>query len=382
MFEMNEKLVIGLMSGTSIDGVDVALCRIRPDLSVKFIDGLLFPYPIKIKEIIYKAFSQNIKLDELCKLNFLIGEVFAEATNTLMSSCGLNHKDIDLIGSHGQTVYHYPFETKTENYSEKSTLQIGESSIIAERTNITVISDFRTRDIAAGGQGAPLVCYADEVFFKSNSKNRAIQNIGGMGNVTVLSRHCNTFGFDTGPGNVLIDKYVEKYFNQCFDNDGIIASHGKVNQEWLNLLLSNDYYLMPPPKTTGRELFDDIYFNKIEQSAPNNPYDAVATLTALTAKTIFDAYFKFVFPKTYIDEIVLGGGGAYNPELIKYLKQIFAKNINIMTHEDFNISNKYKEAMAFALLAYTTHYGISNNVPSCTGAKFKRVLGKITPVYK
>ncbi|MEI7474077.1 MAG: anhydro-N-acetylmuramic acid kinase [bacterium] len=376
---MKDKLVIGLMSGTSADGIDVALCRITPDLSVEFIDGLVFPYPTAIRNMIFNAFSQNINIEELCKLNFLIGDVFASATNELISVSGYKSDQIDLIGSHGQTIFHYPYNTLLDNYSEKSTLQVGESSIIAEKTNITVISDFRTADIAAGGQGAPLVCFADEIFFKNNSVNRAIQNIGGIGNVTILSRHCDTFGFDTGPGNVLLDMYIQKYFDQKYDAGGVISSHGQVDEEWLKQLLDNSYYLIKPPKTTGRELFNDKYFDEIDKYSPDNPYNAVATLTALTSKTIYDAYYNFVFPKTYIDEIILGGGGAYNLEIIKYLKKYFGEKMKILTHDDFNISNKYKEAMAFALLAYTTYFRIPNNVPSCTGAKYKCILGKITP---
>lgn len=374
-----ELLVVGLMSGTSVDGVDAALCKITPELKVEFIEGIVYPYPPCIKNLIFDTFSFNVGIKEICKLNFLIGQVFANAVNELISKTRYKKEEISLIGSHGQTVYHYPFDTFIDNYSEKSTLQIGESAVIAEKTGITTISDFRTRDIAANGQGAPLVCFADEVFFKNNKINRAIQNIGGISNVTVLSRHCETFGFDTGAGNVLIDKYVSKHFGQDFDKDGIIASHGTVEENWLIELLKEDYYKQLPPKTTGRELFNDEYLEKIELNAPANPYDSVATLTALTAKSIYDAYFNFVYPKTFIDEIILGGGGAYNPEIIKYLNLYFKNKVKISTHEDYDISNKYKEAMAFALLAYTTYYGIPNNVPSCTGANAKRVLGKITP---
>ena len=257
-------------------------------------------------------------------------------------------------------------------------MQIGEAAIIAERTEITTISDFRPADIAAGGQGAPLVCFADEIIFKSSTISRAIQNIGGMANVTVVSPDIETFAFDTGPGNVLIDYCAKKYFNQQYDKDGLLAEQGQIDENWLNCLLEEKYYNLAPPKTTGRELFSPEYIEKMLLKAPENPYNIMATITALTAKTIFKAYEEFIFPKIRIDELVLGGGGAYNPILLKMLKNYFGDSTTILTHKDFGISDKFKEALAFALLAYTTFYKIPNNVPSCTGAKHKKVLGKIS----
>ena len=374
---MDSKIVIGLMSGTSMDGIDAAIVKINPDLTIKIISGLVIEYPSNIKKEIFKLINKQASVEDLCWLNFVIGEYFAEAALKVIKKAGFESKNIDLIGSHGQTVYHIPVDSYINGYTKKSTLQIGEPAIIAERTGITTIADFRTRDIAAGGQGAPLVCFADEVFFKSPKISRAIQNIGGMANVTVISPELETFAFDTGPGNVLIDYFTQKFFNLSYDKDGFLAFQGNINNIWLEFLLEESYYRLEPPKTTGRELFSKEYAEKILSCAPKNPYDIITTVTALTVKTICNAYKDFVFPKTKIDEIILGGGGAYNPYIIALMREYFGPEIKVLTHEDFGISNKYKEAVAFAILAYTTYYGIPNNVPTCTGANHKRVLGKV-----
>ncbi|OGH99785.1 MAG: anhydro-N-acetylmuramic acid kinase, partial [Candidatus Melainabacteria bacterium GWA2_34_9] len=326
----------------------------------------------------FKIFENKASLEEICWMNFIIGEYFAQAALELTKKAGITPKEVDLIGSHGQTVYHKPVDEYINGLNKKSTLQIGESAIIAERTGITTISDFRPADIAAGGQGAPLVCFADEIIFKSSTVTRAIQNIGGMANVTVVNPEMDTFAFDTGPGNVMIDYCAKKFFIQEYDKDGLLAEQGEIDENWLIYLLEEKYYSKTPPKTTGRELFSPEYIEKMLLKAPKNPYNIMATITALTAKTIFNAYDQFVFPKTKIDELILGGGGAYNPELIKMLKKDFCDSTKILSHKDFGISDKFKEALAFALLAYTTFYKIPNNIPSCTGAKHKKILGKIS----
>jgi len=372
------KIIIGLMSGTSVDGIDACLAKINPDLSFEIIDSLVWDYPENIRQNIFKIFENKASLEEICWMNFIIGEYFAQAALELTKKAGITPKEVDLIGSHGQTVYHKPVDEYINGLNKKSTLQIGESAIIAERTGITTISDFRPADIAAGGQGAPLVCFADEIIFKSSTVTRAIQNIGGMANVTVVNPEMDTFAFDTGPGNVMIDYCAKKFFNQEYDKDGLLAEQGGIDEKWLIYLLEEKYYSKTPPKTTGRELFSPEYIEKMLLKAPKNPYNIMATITALTAKTIFNAYDQFVFPKTKIDELILGGGGAYNPELIKMLKKDFCDSTKILSHKDFGISDKFKEALAFALLAYTTFYKIPNNIPSCTGAKHKKILGKIS----
>ena len=374
MMEKEAKKVIALMSGTSCDSIDAGLCEVYPDMSVKLIHGINHSYPEHIRAKIFSAFRGDISIKELCQLNFAIGKCFADAANVLISEFGKP----DLISSHGQTVYHYPFDEKLDNISLKSTLQIGESSVIAKETGCMVVSNFRESDIAHGGQGAPLVCFADDRWFKKSNENFAIQNIGGISNVTVVSQNCDTFGFDNGCGNIMIDYCVQKFFGKKYDKDGEIASEGKVCESWLDCLLQDEYYFIEPPKTTGREYFSTKYIENILKFAPEDPKDIIATLTALTAKTITQSYERFIYPQVSIDTIVIGGGGAYNKTMMKFLRQYLPKRIELKTHEDFGISNNFKEVMAFALLGYCNYYNIPNNLPCCTGAEKRVVLGKIT----
>ena len=373
-----EKIVVGLMSGTSVDGIDACLIKIYPDFSINFIKGIIYYYPKNIRKNIFKLFQDKVTAEEICWMNFVIGECFADAALEVIKKAELSPDKIDFIGSHGQTIYHKPEDEFIDNLNKKSTFQIGEAAIICERTGITTISDFRTADIAAGGQGAPLVSFADEKFFRKDAKTRAVQNIGGIANVTVVGQEIESFAFDTGPGNVIIDYCANKFFNQAYDKDGILASQGNIDEKWLNNLLNNAYYLKPPPKTTGRELFNPFYIEQALLTAPENPYDIMATVTFLTADTIFRAYKDFVFPAVQIDEVIIGGGGCFNPVLIKMIKDFFGEKIRILKHEDFNIPDKFKEAIAFAMLACATYYKIPNNIPSCTGAKHRKILGKIS----
>ena len=368
--EKEPKTVIALMSGTSCDSIDAGICEVMPDMSVKLLKGINHPYPEHIRAKLFQAFRGEINIRELCQLNFAVGKCFADAANILIGEIGKP----DFISSHGQTVYHYPYDEKLDNISLKSTLQIGESSVIAKETGCMVISNFREKDIAYGGQGAPLVCFADEKWFS----NSLIQNIGGISNVTVVSDECDTFGFDTGCGNIMIDYCVQKFFGQKYDKDGEIAASGQVCESWLDCLLQDEYYFIEPPKTTGREYFSNKYAENILKTAPSEPKDIITTLTALTAKTIAQAYERFVYPSVHADTVVVGGGGAYNKTMMKFLRSYLPKRIELKTHEDYGISNNFKEVMAFALLGYCTYYNIPNNLPCCTGAEKRVVLGKIT----
>lgn len=378
MEELKTKKIIALMSGTSCDSIDVGLCEVMPDLSCKLIDGINFKYPEVVREKLFRFFAQDATLKDVCQMNFVVGKCFADSASVLIKKWGKP----DFISSHGQTVFHYPLEDKIDGLSVKSTLQIGESSVIAQETGCMTISNYRESDIAQGGQGAPLVCFADEKWFKPLGKGVAIQNIGGISNVTIVSPSFNTFGFDTGLGNIMIDYCCDKFFGIPYDEDGKIAGEGTVCESWLNCLLEDDYYFMPPPKTTGREYFSSTYIENALKLAPkdtvNGEKDIITTLTALTAKSIADAYTRWVYPNVDIKEVVIGGGGAYNPTLMKFLRTYLPKHIELKTHEDYGISNNFKEVMAFALLGYCTFYGIPNNLPSCTGAKKRVVLGKIT----
>lgn len=373
----NFKTAIGMMSGTSLDGIDAALVHIDDDFNFEFIQGHSICYPDEVRKKLLEMANNNAATSDVCNLDFVVGRLFAQCANELMQKAGLCAEDIDYIASHGQTVFHIPQEIETGGIKTRSTLQIGNISVISQLTGVTTVGDFRSKDIAAGGQGAPLVPFADELIFKKD-KNRAIQNIGGIGNVTVLSKDCDTFAFDTGPGNMLIDYCVQKFFNMPYDKGGEIALKGKFDEDWLQSLMDELYYSMQPPKSTGRELFNNDYAQKILKNAPENKFDIIATITALTAKTIFDAYRHFVLPKTSIQEIVLGGGGAYNKALIKYLNSYFNNTVIIKTHKDFGIDDKFKEAIAFAMLGFCTLNKKCNNLELCTGAQKRVIMGLIS----
>lgn len=375
MEELENKKVIALMSGTSCDSIDAGLCEVHPDMTVDLIKGINYKYPPHIKEKIFQIFRGECSVKDLCMMNFAVAECFANAANILIEEFGKP----DFISSHGQTVYHYPFDEKIDNISLKSTLQIGDSSVIAQKTECMTISNFREADIAQSGQGAPLVCFADEKWFRGKyEKNFAIQNIGGISNVTVVSKDFDTFGFDTGVGNIIIDYCTQKFFNKPYDKDGEIAKSGVVSDSWLECLLQDEYYLTEPPKSTGREYFSTQYIENILKLAPKKPQDIIATVTALTAKSIAEAYERFIYPQVGIHEAVVCGGGAYNKTLMKFLRTYLPPYIELKTCEDYGISNNFKEVMAFALLGYCTYYGIPNNLPNCTGAKKRVVLGKIS----
>lgn len=396
MDELEPKKVIALMSGTSCDSIDAGLCEVYPDFSVKLIRGINYKYSEQIRAKIFQIFDGNTSIKDICQMNFAIGKCFANAANVLIEEFGKP----DFISSHGQTVYHYPFDENLENISLKSTLQLGESSVIAYDTGCMVISNFREADIAAGGQGAPLVCFADEKWWKGklyrqntsalstsgrqnincSCRNFAVQNIGGISNVTVISQDFDTFGFDTGVGNVFIDYCTQKFFGKPYDKNGEIAAAGVISDSWLECLLQDEYYVLEPPKSTGREYFSAKYMENMLKFASLEPKDIIATLTALTARTIAQSYERFIYADTDIHEAVICGGGAYNKTLMKFLRTYLPSHIDLTTCEDYGISNNFKEVMAFALLGYCTYYGIPNNLPCCTGAQKRMVLGKITKV--
>jgi len=359
------------MSGTSADGVDTAVVDIKNN-KVKLLAFDTFNYSSLLRRNILELGEQKAcRPADISSLNFTLGEVFADAVIKLCRKNRIDLRTIDLISSHGQTIYHNP------NGKTPSTLQIGEPAVIAYKTGITTVADFRPKDIAAGGQGAPLVPFADYFLFKSN-KNRAIQNIGGIANVTYLAANCKSkdiIAFDTGPGNMIIDRlaFLVTKGRQNFDKDGKIATKGKVNIKILNQMLRHPYFCKKPPKSTGREMFGREYTDVFYKKLPNE--DIIATATAFTAVSVAEAYKKFL-PKMP-DEIILCGGGARNKTLVKMLRQNIKSKI--LFTDDFGINGDAKEAVSFAILAYATIKEIANNIPSATGAKKAITLGKIIP---
>jgi anhydro-N-acetylmuramic acid kinase len=376
--------VAGLMSGTSVDGVDVAIVDIR-DAKVKMVAFDMFPHkPALRQEILGLCHPDSAKVDRICHLNHVLGEVFADAVVRLCDKSGIALDSIDLIGSHGQTIWHQPRGGRYRGKTIRSTLQIGEPSVIAQRTGITTVADFRPRDMAAGGQGAPLVPYADYVLFLDPKVSRAVQNVGGIANVTFLPRACKSediLAFDTGPGNMVIDGVVRLTTDgkRHFDRGGAMAAKGHVDESLLREMLKHPFFRRKPPKSTGREEFGQPYcewFSQEAQKKALSAQDMVATVTALTARTIADAYRRLL--PEMPDEMVLSGGGAHNRTLTRMLQREMAA-VKIRTTDEFGIDVDAREAVAFAILAWATMCGTANNVPSATGAVEPVVLGKIVP---
>lgn len=368
-------IVMGLMSGTSADGTDAAIVRIQGDpsqLEWELITHLNIPHSSELREAILAGFAHP-SLADICQLNVRLGYAFAETARQALKIAG----PVDLIGSHGQTLWHHP------NGSWPSTLQIGDPSVIAEVTGIPVISHFRQRDMAAGGQGAPLVAYVDQILFTHATRTRAAQNIGGIGNVTYLPPRNSSepvFAFDTGPGNLLIDEAMSwiSYGSKQYDQNGSLAAQGKVQEEFLLKWLQDPYLQQPPPKTTGREYFGRTKaLAYLEDMAEFSDPDRVATLTALTAHSIAQAYRQFLpqFPK----DVIVSGGGSCNPTLMQYLQTALQPAL-VIPSDRLGIPVQAKEALAFAILAYETWHNRPGNLPSATGAKHPVILGQLTPV--
>jgi len=377
--------VAGLMSGTSVDGVDVAIVDITKQ-KVHLLAFDVFPYPPALRrEILRLCHPESARLDNICHYNFVLGEVFADAIIKLCHKSGIPLSSIDLVGSHGQTIFHNPRGKRYNRKTIGSTLQIGEPSIIAQRTSITTVADFRPRDMAAGGEGAPLVPYADYVLFGHNRLSRAVQNIGGIANVTFLPRGCkqdDIIAFDTGPGNMIIDSIIRLISTdrRRFDPAGKMAAQGTVSKRLLNEMLRHPFLRRHPPKSTGREEFGSAFANRIYQKAAQkglSDNDILATVTAFTANSIARAYNKFL--PTMPDEVILCGGGSHNNTLAEMLRSELP-NAKMLSTEDFGISVDAKEAVSFAILAWATIKGLTNNVPGATGADQPVVLGKIIPV--
>lgn len=385
--------VVGLMSGTSVDGIDAVLAEIgQEEGRIRLVQRAFctLAWPGELREQIFRLFTQPVTAAELCRANFQLGALFAQAALTVMAQAGLEPEAVHLIGSHGQTVWH----DVDARGRVTSTLQLGEAAVIAEETGVTTVADFRVADVAAGGQGAPLVAIFDWLILRPPPRLngveggwRAVQNIGGIGNVTFLPPEGTPeepLAFDTGPGNVLLDWAVTQATDgrQHFDRDGALARQGRVHQELLARWLSHPYFQQPPPKTTGRELFGPALgqaWLAEAQAAGLSTADFVATLTELTAASIAQAYARFA--PGPVAQVVVGGGGGHNPVLLErlaaWLERELGRPVPVIRHRALGIDDDAKEALAFALLAYLAWQGRPGNLPSCTGARGPRILGKI-----
>lgn len=367
-------LVIGLMSGTSLDGVDASLVKITEcnnNYHYEQIGFVFVPYDNILKsKILEVSKKETSNVQKICSLNFELGHVYKDVVIKLLDKYNLNSSDISFIAMHGQTVWHNP--DNLDNYYS-STLQIGEPSVLAYNLNTLVISNFRTMDMAAGGSGAPLVPFVNYTLFKSDNKNIAFQNIGGIGNVAYIPKKSSAkdvIAFDTGPGNMLIDEAMKILYNKPFDENGCIALSGTVNNEVLKELMNDDYLDLPYPKSTGREKYSKEFLDKILNKMKDEPSEnIIATLSAYTVDTICYAYNKFLKD---VDEMILSGGGSHNKFIIKRLEEKL--NIPVIIHEE---SDSY-EAFCFALLGHYTYMGKPSNMTCVTGAKEEVILGNFT----
>jgi anhydro-N-acetylmuramic acid kinase len=420
-------LVLGLMSGTSADGIDVALARVSgqpPRLDAKLLAHTSFKFPSEVqKEILRVAEGRQVTAGELSQFNFRLGELFADAALAACRRFRVSPGRVSLIGTHGQTVFHQGRPVPFFGRPTASTLQIGEPAIIAARTGITTIGDFRPADIAAGGQGAPLVPFADYLLYRHEKFGRVSLNLGGIANLTVIPAHAkpqDVFAFDTGPANILIDALVSHFTRgrQRFDQDGALAKNGQISLQLMRTLLRDPYLRQRPPKSTGREYYGRGYVKELIALGRRyrlNSNDLICTTTMFSAISVIDALHRFVFPKHKINEIIVSGGGAQNPVILQTLSMLAITGTNprhlytaavpgeisIMMYEagtrsrppitvpkhalvsvrsssTLGVPTEAKEAFAFALLAYETFHHRPSNLPSATGARGPAILGKIS----
>jgi anhydro-N-acetylmuramic acid kinase len=375
-------LVIGLMSGTSYDGTDAALVAIEEHGLRTKVDLIAFesvPYTRAARRLVADLCLPTATVDKVCLANMLLGELFAEAAIAVAEKAGASIGKVELIGSHGQTIHHLPKPVRVAGRRVAGTLQIGEPSVIAERTGVTTVADFRPRDMACGGQGAPLVPYVDYLLFRHRSRARVLLNIGGIANVTYLPPGCRAdeaVAFDTGPGNMLLDGLARRltHGQLGYDKGGALAAKGSVDAAWLRRLLRHPYFRRRPPKSTGREEFgDELVERLLSERAGRGVADVLATVTALTAESIHRACTRFLGP---VDELIASGGGCHNHTLMAMLSERFPR---VCRSDDYGIPADAKEAIAFAILANETVAGRPGNLPGATGAAHAAVLGKIVP---
>ena len=380
--------VIGLMSGTSADGVDAALVEIQPQDDRPAIRLLAFevvPYPAGLRERIL-AVASGGSTEEVCRLNAYLGELFADAAVKVTRQAELPLTAVDLIGSHGQTIHHLPTARREGVHDVRSTLQVGEPAVIAERTGVTTIANFRPRDMAAGGEGAPLTPLVHSFLFSHPTRGRVILNLGGIANVTVLPAGRGpsaVSGFDTGPANVLLDAFVRAagLSEQGYDADGHLAASGRVVPELLEDLLRHPFIRRPPPKSTGREMFGPPLVAEFRARLAQQgvgPLDGLATLAAFTIRAVVENLRAFVFPATPIHEIVAMGGGTRNATVMHGLRQALPE-CAVVFSDALGAPERAVEAMTFATLAYLTATGQPGNLPAVTGAQGPRILGCIVP---
>lgn len=375
-------LAVGLMSGTSLDGVDTVLCEISgqdESTKVKQLYFKTYDIPESLRTKIRKCCSRElIPVDLICSLNFELGYLFADAVKSLCKDANVKLEDLSFIASHGQTIFHIP---KAYDDYVPSTLQIGEAAIIANECKTKVISNFRVMDMAVGGEGAPLVPYSETLLYSEENQAVALQNIGGIGNVTGLPKKGDTkkvIAFDTGPGNMMIDEAVRTFYGKKYDTDGYYARQGNLIPSLAAELKEHPYFNLEIPKTTGREMFGEHFTKSIlEKYHSCEPNDLIHTFTWFTAYSIAYHYKKYLISEYGLKKCIIGGGGAYNSYLLELIRNEIPE-VTVMTQEEHGFSSEAKEALAFVILGNQTYHRSPSNVPSATGAKKSVILGQIT----
>jgi len=374
------------MSGTSLDGVDAALVEISGSgestrIQLKHFVSVPFAHDVQA-ELLRVASQTPVPAQVISHLSFLLATLYTEVVRQLCQEAGVQLKQVDLIGSHGQTIFHQSEPAPFCGHMLASTLQIGEGSLLAENTGITTISDFRPRDMAAGGKGAPLIPYVDYLLFRDRRLGRVLLNVGGIANITSLPASATleqVKAFDTGPGNMVIDALVRRFTNdqQTYDTNGWIGARGQVIELLLQKLLTDPFFQAHPPKTAGREQFGEAFVLQLfEHSKTARFEDLVCTATELTARSIAAAVTRFVLPETRVQELVVSGGGARNGFLMQRL-QTALPTFRVLTSDDLGVPAAAKEAIGFAILANETFHLHTGNVPAATGARHPVVLGKV-----
>ena len=379
-------IVAGVMSGTSADGINVALVRITERERVRPRHTLIahaeYPFPVPVRRAILNLMNaESARVADLSRLNFLLGELYADA----VAKTARRHRiKLDLVGCHGQTLYHQGTSSPFLGRNLAVTWQTGEAAVIAARLGVPVVSDFRPADMAAGGKGAPLVPFLDYALYRDPRIGRIAQNIGGIANLTAIpanAKPSQVIAFDTGPGNMVIDAVTEKFFGQRYDRDGRIAASGQILEGVVAQFMQASFFRNRPPKTAGREEFGRAYTKGfLRRCGRADKRDVVATATALTAQSIADAVQRFVLRKRgRYQEMIVSGGGAKNPTLMAMLRnEIAPLGIALRFSDEFGVPTDAKEAVAFAVLAYETWHRRPSNVLSATGAKRPAILGKIS----
>ena len=372
--------IVGLMTGTSADGIDAVLAEIEgygEMTQFRVLAQITHSLPEKLQADLFLLFQPDALVEDLCQANFALGAALADAALKVIEAGNMVPEDVDLIGSHGQTVRHLP------QGNPPSTLQVGEAAVIARHTGIPVISDFRPADMAAGGEGAPLVPLVDVLLFGNQDTGRLLLNIGGIANVTAIPAGATAYhgvlAFDLGPGNALMDGAVQHLTGgtERFDDDGRRAAGGMANDEWVERLLMHEFFRRPPPKTTGREEFGTYYLAELMHQSDLAPADLLATLTLFTARSIAAGIERFADPAGEMEEVFVSGGGVRNSHLMALLEEVLAPR-RVRPIDDLGVTADSKEALAFAVLANETVMGRAGNVRGATGATLDAVLGKIS----